>query len=305
MENNSKTVGNGQAIDLEKVPAAVWTQLVLVRGMIWMSKVMGLPFEKARSVTFAQYAGDFQNNSLLGCFVEIEHPEKRSFTTVEEWSAALAAYLKNLAVEKEACVTFERVLADAKAIFPEVDDETLRSYVEKEASRRKAALRDEYARKEEDYAAEVADKESEKVMVSRDETGVPVNIAGKVLEDRRWTNAYDRVLQAMGRCNRSKVTAGAWNILSYRYSSRGPRSASRRPSRTAVGASSPGGGGSPGDDSGGSEPPQGDPDLPSFRFVRSGTPRSYLKTDRFLSSWRPGHPVLMSRAFARIGGDRA
>lgn len=62
---------------------------------------------------------------------------------------------------------------------------------------------------------------------------------------------------------------------------------------------------SPGDDSGGSEPPQGDPDLPSFRFVRSGLTHSYLKTDRFLPSWRPGRPEPMSHAFARIGGDRA
>jgi hypothetical protein len=67
-------------------------------------------------------------------------------------------------------------------------------------------------------------------------------------------------------------------------------SRSRCTSRTAVAsASSPGG-----DDSGGSEPPQSDPDLPSFRFVRSGILRSYLKTDRFLSSWRPGRPGLMA-----------
>ncbi len=73
----------------------------------------------------------------------------------------------------------------------------------------------------------------------------------------------------------------------------------RRPSRTAVGASSPGGGGSPGGDSGGSEPPQGDPDLPSFRFVRSGLTHSYLKSDRFIPSWRPGRLGPMSHALLR------
>ena len=67
--------------------------------------------------------------------------------------------------------------------------------------------------------------------------------------------------------------------------SRAPRS--HRPSARAAASSSS-------DDSGGSEPPQGDPDLPSFRFVRSGTLRSYLKTDRFLSSWRPVRPGLMA-----------
>ena len=66
-------------------------------------------------------------------------------------------------------------------------------------------------------------------------------------------------------------------------------SRSRRTSRAAVAASSSSSG-----DSGGSEPPQSDPDLPSFRFVRSGTLRSYLKTDRFLSSWRLGCPGLMA-----------
>ncbi len=80
---------------------------------------------------------------------------------------------------------------------------------------------------------------------------------------------------------------------------------SHRKGRTCAMSFSRNSGNSPGDDSGGSEPPQGDPDLPSFRFVRSGLTHSYLKSDRFIPSWRPGRPGPMSHAFARIGGDRA
>ena len=94
-----------------------------------------------------------------------------------------------------------------------------------------------------------------------------------------------------------KRNAGSFQVVTILRAGRSPR-VSHRPSARAAASSSS-------DDSGGSEPPQGDPDLPSFRFVRSGLTHSYLKTDRFLPSWRPGRPEPMSHAFARIGGDRA
>ncbi len=75
---------------------------------------------------------------------------------------------------------------------------------------------------------------------------------------------------------------------------RGPRTSTHRTVRASLASSS-----RRSDDSGGSEPPQGDPDLPSFRFVRSGLTHSYLKSDRFIPSWRPGRLGPMSHALLR------
>ena len=74
---------------------------------------------------------------------------------------------------------------------------------------------------------------------------------------------------------------------------------SSRPAARAVASSG-------GDDSGGSEPPQSDPDLPSRPLI-GGYPLVFpSQPDGFSpSSWRFRRPVLMSHAFARIGSDRA
>ena len=290
MGNNSKTVGNGQAIDLEKVPVAVWNQLAVVLRVIQKAETIGSSFDSARAkeIVFSSFVKDDEGpfaHSLLGSFESwIPMPERRDFSTHDEWEAASLSYREKIVAERRACITYDRVLADAKAIFPEAGDEDLHPYVEKEAARRANALLMDLAREREECAGERAFKEARKVRVSRDETGRPVSFAGKKVVERQFTNVYQRL--------RNDRTAGTWNILSYRYSTRSPRNSSRR-SRTAVGMSSPG------DDSGGSEPPQGDPDLPSRPLI-GGYPLVFAsQPDRILPSWRPARPGLMSHVLLR------
>jgi hypothetical protein len=295
MGNNSKTVGNGQAIDLKKVPVAVWNQLAVVLRVVQKAEAIGSSFDsaRAREMVFSSFVKDDEGpfaHSLLGSFESwIPIPERRDFPTHDEWEAASLSYREKIVAERRACITYDSVLADAKAIFPEADDEDLRPYVEKEAARRANTLLMDLAREEEEYAESRAFKESRKVRVSRDETGRPVSFVGEKVVERHFSNVYQRL--------RNDRTAGAWGILSCRYSSRGPRNSSRR-SRTAVRTSSQGGGGS-GDDSGGSEPPQGDPDLPSRPLI-GGYPLVFpSQPDRILPSWRPARLGLMSHALLR------
>jgi hypothetical protein len=73
---------------------------------------------------------------------------------------------------------------------------------------------------------------------------------------------------------------------------------SRDSAQNATNAASPGGG-SPGDDSGGSEPPQGDPDLPSRPLI-GGYPLVFPpQPGRILPSWRLRCPGLMSHTLFR------
>jgi hypothetical protein len=267
MKNSTKFVGSEQAIDLRKVPAAVWERLVGVRFLIQYAQEKGDTFEEARAFVLKLFAEQGEEPSsvwLDGCYFSQKTPDRASFATEEELPAAFVEYQKGVNAEKQECATYERVLADAKAIFPEAGEDDLHPYVEKEAVRRKAVLQKDCERGDAElpnlargfYPCRRGDNTFYYMRRISKHHASPAIFAQRVLFDRLWRRLKEENVPLY-----RSSSLGARNS-SRRSSPRGPRNSSRRPSRTAVGVSSPG------DSSGDAEPPSGDPDLPRPRDRR-------------------------------------